>query len=103
MCAQVCGHCGYGGSLAALVAANADYVVDAVCGQLRDLRAHPRAPHLLATLLRRSRVAPQLLPLMAEPLRRALQVRAAASQHPVRLHCRIAPCSWQARVYVCAL
>lgn len=36
-------HCGYG-SLAALAAANADYIVDGTCRQLRDLERHPRYP-----------------------------------------------------------
>jgi hypothetical protein len=30
-------HCGYGGSLRELVAAHSDYVVDALCRQLRHL------------------------------------------------------------------
>lgn len=68
-------HCGYGGSVKVLVSRNADYVVDAVCGQLRDLGTHPRAPMLLAALLRRGGgVGPELLPRMAEPLGAALRV-----------------------------
>lgn len=66
----------YHGSLRALLSANADFVVDALCAQLRDLNAHPRAPLLLAALLRRSGgVAPHMLPLMAEPMQAALRVR----------------------------
>lgn len=65
----------HNGSLRSLLNANADYVVDALCGQLRDLQAHPRAPLLLAALLRRAGgVAPHMLPLMAEPLQAALRV-----------------------------
>jgi len=65
----------YSGSLRSLLNANADYVVDALCGQLRDLGTHPRAPLLLAALLRRAGgVAPHMLPLMAEPLQAALRV-----------------------------
>ena len=60
--------------LRALVVANVDYIVDAVSRQLRSLGAHPRAPQLLAALLRKAGVAPQLLPLLAEPARAALQV-----------------------------
>lgn len=71
---QICAHCGYGGSLSSLLAANADYLVDALCARLRDLQRYPQTPHLLAALLRRAGVAPQLLPLMAEPLQRTLQV-----------------------------
>jgi hypothetical protein len=62
-------------TLGDLAAADADYLVDALCRQLRDLDAHPTAPALLAALLRSSGVAPALLPAMAEPVRAALQVR----------------------------
>lgn len=34
----LCWWCGYGGSLRSLVAANADYVVDGMCAQLRQVR-----------------------------------------------------------------
>lgn len=34
---SVCWWCGYGGSLRQLVAANADYVVDGMCAQLRQV------------------------------------------------------------------
>lgn len=60
--------------LGALVAANADYVVDGACRRLRDPRSHPRAPHLLAALLRKAGVVPELLPLLAEPARSAIKV-----------------------------
>ena len=33
----LCWWCGYGGSLRSLVAANADYVVDGMCAQLRQV------------------------------------------------------------------
>ncbi len=62
------------GGLAALVAANADYVVDGVCRQLRSLGAHPRAPQLLAALLRKAGVGPELVPLLAEPAQAAIKV-----------------------------
>lgn len=35
---SVCWWCGYGGSLRRLVASNADYVVDGMCAQLRQVR-----------------------------------------------------------------
>ncbi len=54
-------------------------MVDALCSRLRHLQRHPRAPQLLAALLRRAGVAPELLPLMAEPLQRALQVGAGTA------------------------
>ncbi|GAX83180.1 hypothetical protein CEUSTIGMA_g10606.t1 [Chlamydomonas eustigma] len=72
--ASLCLHCGYSqGGLGQLVAENADYVVDALCRQLRDLRQHPRAPQLMAGLLELSGVVPELLPIMAEPLQAALK------------------------------
>ncbi|GLC59559.1 hypothetical protein PLESTB_001500300 [Pleodorina starrii] len=78
---SICLHCGYGGSLSSLLGANADYVVDSLCGRLRDLQRHPRAPQLLAALLRRAGVAPQVLPLMAEPLQRTLQGLSPLARH----------------------
>lgn len=57
-----------------MVGANADYVVDGVCRQLRSLQQHPRAPQLLAALLREAGVSAALMPLLAEPLRAALSV-----------------------------
>ncbi|GIL65910.1 hypothetical protein Vafri_19550 [Volvox africanus] len=78
---SICVHCGYGGSLTSLLGANADYVVDSLCARLRDLQHHPRAPHLLAALLQRAGVAPQLLPLMAEPLQRTLQGLSPLARH----------------------
>lgn len=52
---------------------NADYIVDGMCRQLRQLEQHPNAPQLFAVLLQEAGVAPQLLPLLAEPARSALQ------------------------------
>lgn len=72
--ASVCRHTGYPGGLHELVAANADYVVEGVCKQLRRLPQHPRAPQLLAALLRQAGVSAALMPLLAEPLRAALSV-----------------------------
>ena len=40
-----------------------------------QLDRHPRAPHLLAALMHKAGVAPELLPLLAEPARAAVQVR----------------------------
>jgi hypothetical protein len=74
--AWVCIACGHAGGLGDLVGANADYVIDGLCARLRALRRHPRAPQLLAALLQRGGVAPELLPLMSEPLRGALRVGA---------------------------
>ncbi|GAB4823772.1 hypothetical protein N2152v2_010818 [Parachlorella kessleri] len=69
---SICLHCGYG-TLSRLVGENADYVVDGVCAQLRQLERHPRAPQLLAVLMHKAGVAPELLPLLAEPARAAVQ------------------------------
>lgn len=71
---SICLHTGYPGGLSQLVGANADYVVDGVCKQLRSLPKHPRAPQLLAALLREAGVGAALMPLLAEPLRAALSV-----------------------------
>lgn len=71
---SICRHTGYPLGLSALVGANADYVVDGVCRQLRSLQQHPRAPQLLAALLREGGVSAALMPLLAEPLRAALSV-----------------------------
>jgi hypothetical protein len=72
--ASICRHTGYPLGLSQLVGANADYVVDGVCRQLRSLQQHPHAPQLLAALLREAGVSAALLPLLAEPLRAALSV-----------------------------
>ncbi|GAQ79960.1 hypothetical protein KFL_000430020 [Klebsormidium nitens] len=80
---SICAHGGYP-SLRALVAANSDYVVDALCRQLRHVHLHPSAPLLFVSVLRRTRATADLIPLLAEPLRSVLQglgVRARA-QHP---------------------
>jgi hypothetical protein len=48
---------------------NADYVVDSLCRQLRHLELHPQAPSFLAAILRHTGAAPDLLPLLEEPMR----------------------------------
>lgn len=109
---SICWWCGYAGSLKQLITANADYVVDGCCAQLRQasrlcggvwggvwqraqrvaragthtmfillsyqlqLEAHPQAPQLFTALLQQAGVAPQLLPLLAEPAVNAVQVNA---------------------------
>ncbi|GMH32931.1 hypothetical protein BSKO_00765 [Bryopsis sp. KO-2023] len=76
---SVCWHCGYG-SLEQLVSANGDYIVDGLCSQLRQIHLYPHAPHLFAALLRRARVAPKLLPLLAEPATLSLKGVAIVSR-----------------------
>lgn len=56
-----------------LVTENSDYIIDGLCLQLRRPDKHPRAPQLFAALLKEGGVAPGLIPLLAEPARRALQ------------------------------
>lgn len=55
-----------------LAAVAGDYLVDALCRQLRHLHTHPHAPQLFAALLRHTGAAPQLLSLLAEPARAAI-------------------------------
>jgi hypothetical protein len=69
---SICRHGGYPGGIAQLLAENADYTVDGVCRRLRDLKKYPRAPQLLAGVLRVGGAG--LLPLMSEPLRSAIGV-----------------------------
>ena len=64
-----------------LVAANTDYIVDGLCGQLRAIDAHPRAPALFATLLGRSGVPAALLPLLSEPARAAVRGLGITNRH----------------------
>lgn len=65
-----------------LVAANADYLVDGLCRHLRQPDRYPDAPRLFAGLLRQTGVPQTILPLLAEPVRIALQVGGV----PKRLH-----------------
>lgn len=77
--------CGYS-DLSDLIRRNGDWIVDDICRQLRELDQHPRAPQLLSSLLAQAKVAADLLPLMAEPLRLSLSgisllARAKQPQH----------------------
>lgn len=47
-----------------------------------QIDAHPGAPQLFATLMRRTEIAPELLPLLAEPARNALQVGIGCGMFP---------------------
>ncbi|KAL2608666.1 hypothetical protein R1flu_027239 [Riccia fluitans] len=51
-----------------LVVANLDNVVDFLCRQFRHLNMHPQSLNLLAAILRHTNTAPDLLPLLGEPL-----------------------------------
>ncbi|KAF6164751.1 hypothetical protein GIB67_041003 [Kingdonia uniflora] len=52
-----------------LVLANADYVIDSLCRQLRHLDLNPHVPNVLAAMLSSVGVANDILPLLEEPLR----------------------------------
>ncbi|KAK2972025.1 hypothetical protein RJ640_005045 [Escallonia rubra] len=52
-----------------LVLANADYVIDSICRQLRHLDLNPHVPSVLAAMLSYIGVAYKILPLLEEPMR----------------------------------
>ncbi|KAI5332614.1 hypothetical protein L3X38_022743 [Prunus dulcis] len=52
-----------------LVLANADYVIDSICRQLRHLDINPHVPNVLAAMLSYIGVAYKILPLFEEPMR----------------------------------
>ncbi|PON90723.1 Coatomer beta subunit [Trema orientale] len=52
-----------------LVLANADYVIDSICRQLRHLDLNPHVPNVLAAMLSYIGVANKILPLLEEPMR----------------------------------
>ncbi|GBG85182.1 hypothetical protein CBR_g39747 [Chara braunii] len=84
---SICVFCGYP-SPRKLIAANADYVVDALCRNLHHLELHPRTPDLFVAVLRQTGAAPDLLPLLREPMAailRSLEVngRRRQPQHTV--------------------
>lgn len=51
-----------------LVVANADYVIDSICRQLRHLDLNPHVPNVLAAMLSYIGVAHEILPLLEEPV-----------------------------------
>lgn len=51
-----------------LVLANADYVIDSVCRQLRHLDLDPHVPNVLAAMLSYVGIANKILPLLEEPV-----------------------------------
>ena len=60
--------------------ANADYLVDELCAQLRTIDSHAAAPALFAAILRCSGAPPVLLPLLAEPARLAVRSLAISAR-----------------------
>lgn len=54
--------------VAQLVVANADYIVDSMCRQLRHLDLNPHVPDVLASMLSYIGAAQDILPLLEEPV-----------------------------------
>ncbi|KAK8945962.1 hypothetical protein KSP40_PGU008100 [Platanthera guangdongensis] len=52
-----------------LVIANADYIIDSLCRQLRHLDLNPHVPNVLAAMLSCIGAAKEILPLLEEPMR----------------------------------
>jgi hypothetical protein len=67
-----------------LVVANADYVIDSICRQLRHLDLNPHVPNVLAAMLSYIGVAHDILPLLEEPMRLVSQELeiVGRQQHP---------------------
>ncbi|KAJ4963121.1 hypothetical protein NE237_023060 [Protea cynaroides] len=56
-------------TVGSLVVANADYIIDSLCRQLRHLDLNPQVPNVLAAMLSYIGVAHDILPLLEEPMR----------------------------------
>lgn len=67
-----------------LVVANADYIIDSLCRQLRHVTLNPHAPNILAAVLSSIGAAHDILPLLVEPMRSiSLELEVVARhQHP---------------------
>ena len=81
--------------------ANADYLVDELCAQLRGIDRHPAAPALFAAILRCSGAPPVLLPLLAEPARLAVRSLAITARCYCCCCCCCC-CSWLSQPPDCA-
>ncbi|XP_021674719.2 uncharacterized protein LOC110660661 isoform X2 [Hevea brasiliensis] len=64
-----------------LILANADYVIDSICRQLRHLDLNPHVPSVLASMLSYVGVAHKILPLLEEPMRSASQELEILGRH----------------------
>ncbi|KAH9677086.1 ARM repeat superfamily protein [Citrus sinensis] len=64
-----------------LVLANADYVIDSICRQLRHLDLNPHVPNVLAAMLSYIGVAYKILPLLEEPMRSVSQELQILGRH----------------------
>ena len=51
-----------------LVLANADYVIDSICRQLRHLDLNPHVSNVLSAMLSYIGIAHKILPLLEEPV-----------------------------------
>ncbi|KAK8698358.1 hypothetical protein V6N13_114480 [Hibiscus sabdariffa] len=67
-----------------LVLANADYIVDSVCRQLRHLDLNPHVPNVLASMLSYVGVGHKILPLLEEPMRCVSQELEILGRHKHR-------------------
>ncbi|XP_068654423.1 uncharacterized protein [Aristolochia californica] len=65
MLSTSCGH----STVGELVLANADYIIDSLCRQLRHLDLNPHVPDVLTAILSFIGVAHEILPLLEEPMR----------------------------------
>ena len=79
--AQQCGYGGGGDGLREMVVANGDYLVEALCRQLRHLEAYPTTPKLFAAILRHTGAGAALLPLLVEPATAALDGLQVTRRH----------------------
>ncbi|GLU04997.1 hypothetical protein SLE2022_221220 [Rubroshorea leprosula] len=68
-------------SVGELVLANADYVIDSICRQLRHLDLNPHAPNVLAAMLSYIGVGDKILPLLEEPMRSVSQELEILGRH----------------------
>ncbi|GLT63581.1 hypothetical protein SLA2020_361460, partial [Shorea laevis] len=68
-------------SVGELVLANADYVIDSICRQLRHLDLNPHAPNVLAAMLSYIGVGHKILPLLEEPMRSVSQELEILGRH----------------------
>ncbi|XP_007022439.2 PREDICTED: uncharacterized protein LOC18594747 isoform X2 [Theobroma cacao] len=68
-------------TVAQLVLANADYIVDSICRQLRHLDLNPHVPNVLAAMLSYIGVGYKILPLLEEPMRSVSQELEILGRH----------------------
>ncbi|OMO55316.1 hypothetical protein CCACVL1_27310 [Corchorus capsularis] len=64
-----------------LVLANADYVIDSICRQLRHLDLNPHVPNVLASMLSYVGAGHKILPLLEEPMRSVSQELEILGRH----------------------